>query len=119
MFDAASDKKVEDKSTGYIMKTLYNTSLVVAVSFLTKVINLVCNIFLARKISKDAYGITKVYLEFAFMLLLYFPRETIRKSSQKFCPHQDDEDLENNNLKQAVQLCWILNFIFMILFDPV
>jgi O-antigen/teichoic acid export membrane protein len=111
-------KNAENKAQTFMMKTLYNTSLVVVVSLLTKVINLVCNIFLARKISKHAYGIAKVYLEFAFLLILYFPRETIRKSAQKFCPNAENEEMEDKNFRQTVQLYWMLNFIFLILSLP-
>jgi O-antigen/teichoic acid export membrane protein len=115
----SSNKSNEDsKAQGYMLKTLKNTSMVVVVSILTKIVNLVCNIFLARKISKHAYGIAKVYLEFAFLLLLYFPRETIRKSAQKFCPHHENEELEEKNFKQTVQLYWMLDLLFLILSIP-
>lgn len=116
--NSPNKKSEESKAQGYMLKTLKNTSMVVVVSILTKIVNLVCNIFLARKISKHAYGIAKVYLEFAFLLLLYFPRETIRKSAQKFCPHHENEEIEEKNYKQTVQLYWMLDILFLTLSIP-
>ncbi len=106
------------KSQGFILKTIYTTSLFVIVSLLTKVVNLICNIFLARLISKEAYGISKVYLEFAFLLLLYFPRQTIRQSAQKFCPNNENEQMETKNFNETVQLNWLINLIFLVLSIP-
>ena len=42
-------------------------------------------------VSKDSYGIVKVYFELAFDLTNFIPRETIRRSSQKFCPDKDPD----------------------------
>jgi len=111
-------KLSEEKTKNYLMKTLYSISVIVLVSILSKVINLGCNIFLARLINKETYGIAKVYLEFAFTLLLYFPRETIRKTAQKFCPDNHNEEKEKANFEEICQVNWILVFIFSLFSLP-
>ena len=104
----------QKKAKGYIMKSFFNTSLFVSIGILTKIVNLVFNLLLARNISIKSYGTAKVYLEFVFMLIIYFPRETLRKTVQKYCPEKNEAD-ENIKFYDATQLCWILNFIFNIL----
>lgn len=113
-----SNKNSEDTKKDYLKKTLYSISLIVVVSMFSKVLNLGCNIFLARLINKETYGIAKVYLEFAMALILYFPRETIRKSGQKFCPDNYNEDKEKANFFEVCQLNWILVIIFAVFSLP-
>ncbi len=72
-------------------KTLKNTSSVLVLSLISKFINILCNVILVRHISKEAYGTAKIYLEFLFSLICSFPIDTIRKTSQKFCPDKNGE----------------------------
>ena len=85
------NKNSQSNLNDILSKTLKNTSSVFVISILSKIINLLCNIILVRNISKEAYGIAKIYLEFAFTLICFFPRETIRKTAQKFCPDKDEK----------------------------
>jgi O-antigen/teichoic acid export membrane protein len=107
-----------DKTHNYVKNSLFNTSLTIAASLVTKVLNLVFNVLIARIISKEAYGIAKVYLEFAFLLLMYFPRETIRKTAQKYCP-DSDENKEKQKYEQSAQLSWFLSILFALISIPV
>lgn len=100
---------ISDKAKNYVVSTLFNTSLFVMMSFVTKVINLIFHVLIARIISKESYGLATVYFNFIFLILLYFPRETLRKTCLKFCP-DDNEDLENIKFKKACHLIWLINF---------
>jgi hypothetical protein len=97
--ESHEEESVIVKTKKYVMSTLFNTSLFVMMSFVTKAINLIFTILIARIISKESYGLTTVYFNFIFSLLLYFPRETLRKTCLKFCP-DDDESKENLKFKQ-------------------
>ena len=88
-------------------KTFKNTSSVFLLSIISKVINFLCNIILVRHISKDAYGVAKIYFEFAFSLVCFFPRETIRKTAQKFCPDKD----KNKEQKKYYLVCQLYSLI--------
>lgn len=101
----------DSKKQNYVNKSLTNTLITIVASLSTKVVNLGFNILLTRRISKEAFGIAKIYLEFAFLLVIFFPRETIRKTAQKFCP-DSLEAIENKKYEMSVQLNWILNFAF-------
>ena len=92
-----------------LSKTLKNTSSIFVISIISKVISLLCNIILVRHISKDAYGTAKIYLEFALSLVCFFPRETIRKTSQKFCPDKDTE----KETKKYYLICQVYSLIFI------
>lgn len=85
------NKNSQSNLNNILSKTLKNTSSVFVISIVSKIINLLCNVILVRNISKEAYGIAKIYLEFAFTLVCFFPRETIRKTAQKFCPDKDEK----------------------------
>ena len=99
------------KVSQLLFKTIKNTSSVFVLSSTTTVLNFLCNIPLLRAISKESYGTVKVYFELAFSLLNYVPRETIRRTSQKFCPDKDP-----NKEKQKYILTSQLNMLIMITF---
>ena len=79
-----------------LSKTLKNTSSAFIISILSKIINLLFNIILIIHISKGAYGTVKIYLKFALSLVCFFPRETIRKTAQKFYQDKDNKRELNN-----------------------
>jgi hypothetical protein len=68
-----------------LSKTLKNTSSAFIISILSKIIK-----------SKGAYGTVKIYLKFALSLVCFFPRETIRKTAQKFYQDKDNKRELNN-----------------------
>ena len=99
------------KVSELLFKTIKNTSSVFLLSSTTTILNFLCNIPLLRVVSKESYGTVKVYFELAFSLINYIPRETIRRTSQKFCP---DKDLAKE--KQKYILTSQLNIIILIAF---
>ncbi len=91
----------------FFKKTLRNTLSAFFLSMISAVINFFVNIPLLRKVSKESYGIVKVYFELAFTLVNFIPRESIRRASQKFCPDRDPvvEKKKFNTISQ-------INYIF-------
>ena len=102
-------EKNSNNLNNILSKTLKNTSSVFIISIISKIISLLCNIILVRHISKDAYGTAKIYLEFALSLICFFPRETIRKTAQKFCPDKDS----NKELKKFYLVSQLYSLIFL------
>ena len=96
----------------FFKKTLRNTLSAFFLSMISAVINFFVNIPLLRKVSKESYGIVKVYFELAFTLVNFIPRESIRRASQKFCPDRDPvvEKKKFNTISQ-------INYIFFLLGD--
>jgi len=94
-----------------LYKTIKNTSSVFLLSSTTTILNFLCNIPLLRAVTKESFGTVKVYLELAFSLINYIPRETIRRTSQKFCPDKDPI-----KEKEKYILTSQLNMIMMIIF---
>ena len=95
----------------YFKKTLNNTISAFLLSLITTIINFVCNIPLLRIISKESYGLVKVHFELAFSLVNFIPRETIRRTSQKFCP---DKDFQKEEEKYYI-ICQINLLIFFLI----
>ena len=89
------NEKKSEEVNNLLTKTLKNTSSMFILSILTKIITLFGNIIIVRNISKNSFGIVKIYFEFAFSLICFFPRETIRKSAQKFIPDSNKEKEKN------------------------
>ena len=108
-----SDQEVEQSEdiNLFFQKTLKNTIAAFFLSLISTIVNFTCNIPLLRKVSKESYGVVKVYFELAFALVNFIPRETMRRTSQKFCA---DKDLKKENEK-FITLSQI-NYLFMILF---
>ena len=92
-------------------KTIKNTSSVFLLSSTTTILNFICNIPLLRAVSKESFGTVKVYFELSFSLINFIPRETIRRTSQKFCPDKDPQ-----KEKEKYILTSQLNMIIMIIF---
>ena len=102
--------KKKDNLSLYFRKTFKNTISAFLLSLITTIVNFICNIPLLRIISKDSYGLVKVHFELAFTLINYIPRETIRRTSQKFCP-------DKNSLKEEENyyiICQINFLIFLL-----
>ena len=95
----------------FFQKTVKNTISAFFLSLISTVINFTCNIPLLRKVSKESYGVVKVYFELAFALVNFIPRETMRRTSQKFCADKDPKK-ENEKFITLSQI----NYIFMGLF---
>ena len=103
-----SEKKSENINEIF-NKTLQNTSSVLVLSVISKILNIFCNVILVRHISKEAYGTAKVYLEFLFSLICSLPIDTMRKTSQKFCPDKNSEK-ESKKFYIVCQLYTLLLF---------
>ena len=91
----------------YFKKTLKNTLSAFFLSLVSTIVNFTCNIPLLRNISKESYGVVKVHFELAFTLINFIPRETIRRTSQKFCP-----DNEPENEKEKYIVVSQINYLF-------
>ena len=97
-----------------LFKTIKNTSSVFLLSSTTTVLNFLCNIPLLRAVSKESFGTVKVYFELAFSLINYIPRETIRRTSQKFCPDKDHlKEKEKYILTSQLNMVIMIIFIFI------
>ena len=108
-----SDQEVEQSEdiNIFFQKTVKNTISAFFLSLISTLVNFTCNIPLLRKVSKESYGVVKVYFELAFALVNFIPRETMRRTSQKFCADKDPKK-EKEKFTTLSQI----NYIFMILF---
>ena len=96
----------------FFQKTFKNTISAFFLSLILTIVNFTCNIPLLRTVSKESYGVVKVYLELAFTLVNFIPRETMRRTSQKFCADKDPK-IEKEKFITLSQI----NYIFMGLFS--
>ena len=102
----------------FFKKTLRNTISAFLLSMISAVINFFVNIPLLRKVSKESYGIVKVYFELAFTLVNFIPRESIRRASQKFCPDHDPVK-EKRKFNTISQINYLFFFCSAIISVPV
>ena len=98
----------------FFQKTVSNTISAFFLSLISTVVNFTCNIPLLRKVSKESYGIVKVYFELAFTLINFIPRETLRRTSQKFCPDKDPKK-EKEKFITLSQINYLLLFLTSII----
>ena len=97
-----------------LYKTIKNTSSVFLLSSTTTILNFLCNIPLLRAVSKESFGTVKVYFELSFSLINFIPRETIRRTSQKFCPDKDPiKEKEKYILTSQLNMIIIIMFAFI------
>lgn len=108
------EKKTNSEEVNHLLsKTLKNTSSMFILSIITKIITLLCNVIIVRNITKNSFGIVKIYFEFAFSLIIFFPSETIRKSAQKYIPDENKEN-EKKKYEIIIQLYSIIILIMLI-----
>ena len=98
----------------FFQKTVSNTISAFFLSLISTIVNFTCNIPLLRKVSKESYGIVKVYFELAFTLINFIPRETLRRTSQKFCPDKDPKK-EKEKFITLSQINYLLLFLTSII----
>ena len=102
------------KVSELLFKTIKNTSSVFLLSSTTTILNFLCNIPLLRAVSKESFGTVKVYFELAFSLINYIPRETIRRTSQKFCPDKDQvKEKQKYILTSQLNILILISFSFI------
>ena len=106
--------KINENIDTFFKKTFQNTISAFVLSLISTTINFTCNIPLLRKVSKESYGVVRVYFELAFTLVNFIPRETLRRASQKFCPDKDSEK-ENDKLTTLSQISYLFLFASSIL----
>jgi O-antigen/teichoic acid export membrane protein len=104
------DEEVNEDINLFFQKTLKNTVSAFFLSLISTIVNFTCNIPLLRKVSKESYGVVKVYFELAFALVNFVPRETMRRTSQKFCADKDPKK-ENEKFITLSQI----NYLFLLL----
>ena len=109
-----SDQEIEQSGDieVFFQKTFKNTISAFFLSLILTIVNFTCNIPLLRTVSKESYGVVKVYLELAFTLVNFIPRETMRRTSQKFCVDKDPK-IEKEKFITLSQI----NYLFMGLFS--
>ena len=109
-----SDQEIEQSGDieVFFQKTFKNTISAFFLSLILTIVNFTCNIPLLRTVSKESYGVVKVYLELAFTLVNFIPRETMRRTSQKFCADKDPK-IEKEKFITLSQI----NYLFMGLFS--
>ena len=104
------DEEVNEDINLFFQKTLKNTVSAFFLSLISTIVNFTCNIPLLRKVSKESYGVVKVYFELAFTLVNFIPRETMRRTSQKFCADKDPK-----KEKEKITTLSQINYIFVLL----
>jgi len=112
------DEEVNEDIDLFFQKTLKNTISAFFLSLISTIVNFTCNIPLLRKVSKESYGVVKVYFELAFTLVNFIPRETIRRTSQKFCADKDPKK-ENEKFTTLSQINYIFVLLSAILSIPI
>jgi oligosaccharide translocation protein RFT1 len=101
----------------YIARSIWNTSSFLIASLFTKVINFTFNMLLLRVVNKETFGLAKIYLEFIFHILLFFPRETMRRCCQKYSASSNNEE-EHYKFVESAQLNWLFITILTLLCFP-
>ena len=112
------DEEVNEDIDLFFQKTFKNTISAFFLSLISTIVNFTCNIPLLRKVSKESYGVVKVYFELAFTLVNFIPRETIRRTSQKFCADKDPKK-ENEKFTTLSQINYIFVLLSAILSIPI
>ena len=112
------DEEVNEDINLFFQKTLKNTVSAFFLSLISTIVNFTCNIPLLRKVSKESYGVVKVYFELAFTLVNFIPRETMRRTSQKFCADKDPKK-ENEKFTTLSQINYIFVLLSAILSVPI
>ena len=112
------EQEINEDINIFFQKTFKNTISAFVLSLISTIINFTCNIPLLRKVSKESYGVVKVYFELGFALVNFIPRETMRRTSQKFCSDKDPKK-ENEKFITLSQINYIFLLISAILSVPI
>ena len=94
-------EKVPEENAKFVNKSLLNSFYTVISNLSSKIITFLFTVLLLRIVSKENYGISKTYFDIIYGLTLFFPRETIRKTSQKYSADPDLNKEMNNFIETS------------------
>ena len=107
----ADSRKYDAERKTMLKNSVYSATVFLILSLVSKVVTFFFNVLLLREVNKEFYGIAKVYFEFIFSLLVFFPKETVRRACQKFSSEVTSDEEELNRLEDCTRLCWLVNYL--------
>lgn len=102
-----------------ISNSLLSTISLILSSLSTKVINIVLNAMILKFISKESYYISKIELDFLFILIQFIPISVMRTAFQKICTNKESEIEQENIFENLLNLNKPLIFLFTFLSIPI
>lgn len=108
------DKITDNKDKDNITKSIKATLLFLASSLGTKVINLLFGAMLLRYVSKESYSLSKVELEFLYLLIQFVPIATMKAIFQKYCSNKDS-GIESKRFKETLNITIYLNYFLVVI----
>ena len=106
--------RLKSKARTLIINTILSDSLNFLMTFISKVINVIFTILIARSVTKTSYGLATIYFSFIYIIITMFPSEVLRKTTSQYS-HDKNEENENRKFQDSAQIAWISNIIIFIL----
>ena len=106
--------RLKSKARTLIINTILSDSLNFLMTFISKLINVIFTVLIARSVTKSSYGLATIYFSFIYIIITMFPSEVLRKTTSQYS-HDKNEENENRKFQDSAQVAWISNIIIFIL----
>lgn len=112
--ESTPDSKIKKKARNLIVNTVVSDSLILLLTFISKIINVIFTVLIARSVSKKSYALANIYFSFIYLLITTFPKSINRRCSLQYSHDLFEKD-EEKKFKDATQVTWIINYIITFL----
>ena len=108
----------EKKDIHKVKKLVINNALsdffIILMTIISKIINIIFSVLIARRVSKTAYAVVNIYLFFIYTIIISFPREVLRNSISSFI-YDETMIIERKKYNDCCLFIFIINCLITFL----
>ena len=105
-------RKIKLRAQKLILSTAISDCFIIVMTIISKIIHVIFTVLIIRIVTKKAYGIESVYLNFIHDIIISFPTQVIRISASCYS-HDQSPVIEKKNFIHSSILSWLVNLIII------
>ena len=105
-------RKIKSRAKKLVINAFISDFFIILMTIISKIIHVIFTVLIIRVVSKKAYGIESVYLNFIHDIVISFPTQVVRMSASCYS-HDQSPVIEKKNFIHSSQLSWLVNLIII------
>ena len=105
-------RKIKSRAKKLVINAFISDFFIILMTIISKIIHVIFTVLIIRVVSKKAYGIESVYLNFIHDIVISFPTQVVRMSASCYS-HDQSPVIEKKNFIHSSKLSWLVNLIII------
>jgi hypothetical protein len=105
-------RKIKSRAKKLVINAFISDFFIILMTIISKIIHVIFTVLIIRVVSKKAYGIESVYLNFIHDIVISFPTQVVRMSASCYS-HDQSPVIEKKNFIHSSKLSWLVNLIIV------